>query len=178
MVESLAYEVVSSSDKLEVRRYPPAALATVHGLPDDDAFGLLFSYISGHNSRKQKVPMTAPVLSSDEHSVHIPMTAPVISNSRSFSFVLPSSYLRGEVPEPLDKRVELESVPERHLAVLRFRGRARAHEVEARTRELLSEVRSRGLVPSGDSFLMRYNSPFTPGFIRRNEVAVEVRRSG
>lgn len=174
MVESLRYEVVTSHDRFEVRRYPLTVLATVHGMSDDDAFSLLFSYISGDNSRKEKVPMTAPVFSSDEHSVHIPMTSPVISNSRSLSFVLPSVYRPGEVPEPLDRRVQMEVLPERQVAVLRFRGRTRSREVEERTRELLDEVRSKGLVPSGDTFLMRYNPPFTPGFLRRNEVAVEV----
>jgi hypothetical protein len=31
-------------------------------------------------------------------------------------------------------------------------------------------------VMEGRPFLMRYDSPWTPGFLRRNEVAIEIRR--
>lgn len=177
MVESLGYDIVSASEGVEVRRYPATVLATVRGLSDDEAFSVLFSYISGNNSLREKVSMTTPVVSSDEGSVDMPMTSPVISSRRSFSFVLPSRYSPDEVPEPGDPRIVTEVVPERRVAALRFRGRSRHRDVDAKTGELLEWVRSKGLVASGEPFLMRYNPPFTPGFLRRNEVAVEVTAS-
>lgn len=174
MVEHLAYDVVSSHGKLEVRRYPLTIVATVRGASDYDAFSLLFSYISGNNSRREKVPMTTPVVSREGSSEPIPMTAPVLSDSGSFSFVLPSSYSVGTVPDPADPRVEIGVQPPRFLAVLRFRGRTKTHTVAERYKELRSLVKSRGLTAKGEPFLMRYNPPFVPGLFRRNEVAVEV----
>ena len=37
-------------------------------------------------------------------------------------------------------------------------------------------LKSAGIVATGRPFLMRYDSPWTPGFLRRNEVAMEIRR--
>jgi hypothetical protein len=149
-------------------------LATVRDLPDDDAFNILFRYISGENSKAEKVPMTAPVMSTDAGSERIAMTVPVVSDHKSFSFVLPSSYSVTDVPEPRDPRVRIEVLPSRQLAVMRFRGRAGEQAVAERYAELTDAVKRAGLISRGEPFLMRYNSPFTPGFLRRNEVAAEV----
>lgn len=143
-------------------------------MSEDESFSILFRYISGENSRTEKVPMTAPVMSRAAASEHIPMTVPVVSNSTSFSFVLPSGYSLADTPEPTDRRVSLEVVPSRHLAVLRFRGRAGERAVAERYKGLSEWVGKAGLSPKGSPFLMRYNPPFIPGFLRRNEVAVEV----
>lgn len=174
MVETLDYEVVASLGRLEVRRYQLVVLASVKDMDDDEAFGLLFSYISGENSRREKVSMTTPVVSRDQRPVRIPMTSPVVSDSRSFSFVLPSGYSPASAPEPTNPGVTLEVQPSRHLAVIRFRGRTREREVAEKYRELLRMVDSAGLRRIGEPFLMRYNPPFIPGLFRRNEVAVEV----
>lgn len=174
MVETLGYEIVSSFGRLELRRYPLTILASVKDTEDNDSFRLLFSYISGENSRREKVPMTTPVVSSRPRPVRIPMTTPVLSGSGSFSFVLPSGYSPSSAPEPADPRVSLEILPPRRLAVLRFRGRAGERVVAEKNRELLRMVDSAGLRRKGEPFLMRYNPPFIPGVFRRNEVAVEL----
>jgi hypothetical protein len=44
----------------------------------------------------------------------------------------------------------------------------------AREEELLRVLKENGISTRGSPFLMRYNSPFAPGFLRRNEVGVEV----
>jgi|GEM_PF-1779087 len=83
-----------------------------------------------------------------------------------------------DVPEPLDSRVSIREVPSRELAVIRFRGRAQDRDVSSVRERLFAALREAGIPTVGTPFLMRYNSPFTPGFLRRNEVGVEVRREG
>lgn len=170
VVDSVEYEVERSDKPLEIRRYPSMVLATVYGRSDNDAFGILLDYISGNNTPRRKIPMTAPVISSEK----IAMTVPVISDGRSFSFVMPSGQDADTIPEPRDTRVKLEAFPARRMAVVRFRGRAREKAVRVRTSELTSYVGGLGLKAKGEPSLMRYNPPFTPGFLRRNELAVEV----
>jgi hypothetical protein len=168
MVESISYEVVKKLERVEIRKYPLMVAARVDGY-GDGGFNLLFNFISGKNSQRSKVAMTAPVVSEK-----IAMTAPVLSEGGSLAFVMPEGYTLETTPQPVDGRVKIVEYPPRYLAALRFSGRWTARAFEARSGELLNELRKLGIEPKGEPFSMRYNAPFTPWFMRRNEVAVEV----
>jgi len=43
-----------------------------------------------------------------------------------------------------------------------------------KTSELLQELAKANMTTKGSVFTMLYNPPFTPSFLRRNEVAIEV----
>jgi effector-binding domain-containing protein len=169
MVEIAGYDVAGHIGEVELRDYPELKLATVTGQGDNSAFRLLFSYISGENRTRKKIPMTAPVITSEK----IEMTAPVISNANSFSFVMPLKFKMEEVPEPLESRIKIERIPARRLAVIRFKGYAREKSVNEVKSRLLSTLEKSGIATVGEPFLMRYNSPWTLGFMRRNEVGIE-----
>jgi hypothetical protein len=174
MVDEVKYQVLASYDDVEVRRYPRIVLASVDGEDANDAFGLLFRYISGKNEKSDKIAMTAPVITDEPRGKSIAMTAPVIRQERRMSFVMPSELDLKDVPRPLDDSVRIDEIPERVLAVTRFRGYAREKDIKERTRSLLEVANKKGLKVIGEPFNMFYNSPFTPGFMRRNEVAVEI----
>jgi hypothetical protein len=168
MVETVKYEVTRKLDKVEMRRYPKIIIAQVEGY-GENGFNLLFRFISGDNKQKTKVKMTAPVVSQ-----RIEMTAPVLSTGDSLAFVMPAEYRLDTTPEPLDDRVKISEMPEKNLAVLRFSGRWTSSLFEKKTRELLEELEKARIKTRGDVFSMLYNAPFTPSFMRRNEVAIEV----
>jgi len=72
--------------------------------------------------------------------------------------------------------VRITTLPAREVAVIRFKGYASRQEVDE-TMSLLQEgLKKSALAAVGQPFLMRYNPPWTPGFLRRNEVGVEIRR--
>ena len=170
MVETPNYEVIGQMDGVEIRLYPRLILATVMGDGDGTPFRRLFQYISGNNSGSSKISMTAPVLTPER----IEMTAPVISEGYSMSFVVPSKYTMETVPTPNDESIRIQEMPERKLAVIRFRGWARERSVEERKAMLISVLQRNGIETVGEPFLMRYNSPWTPGFMRRNEIGIEI----
>lgn len=170
MVEKAKYDVIKKIDNIEIRNYPKLILASVKGYNDDDAFGLLFNYISGYNTAQSKISMTAPVITSEK----IPMTAPVLSQRNYMAFVMPSSYDKSTIPKPKDQKVKIEILPKRKIAALRFSGYTSDKKTEKRISELLSVLKNHELKTKGEPFLMRYNSPFAPGFIRRNELAIEI----
>jgi len=170
MVEKAHYIVVKKIDDIEVRDYPELILAIVEDFDDDRAFGLLYNYISGENKSRKKISMTAPVISSEK----IPMTAPVISQKNFMAFVMPSTYDKSTIPEPKNRRVKIRIQPKKTLAIQRFSGYATSKKTELKIKQLLSTLEKNNFKTKGEPFLMRYNSPFAPGFIRRNEVAIEI----
>jgi len=60
------------------------------------------------------------------------------------------------------------------LAVIRFSGRAHEQDLRSEEEILLSTLALTNIKSIGEPFLMRYNSPFTPGFLRHNELANEI----
>jgi hypothetical protein len=90
------------------------------------------------------------------------------------SFIVPSNYTRETIPEPTDPHIIIQELPVRYLAVLRFSGWGREDTVEKKKRVLIETLKVNNIELKGEVVLMRYNPPFTPWFLRRNEVAVEV----
>ncbi len=170
--DTISYAVKGTTGEIEFRHYPELVLATVDTAGDDAGFNLLFAYISGSNKPREKIPMTAPVITAQK----IPMTAPVVSDAASMSFVMPAGTTREKTPDPLDSRVRIVTIPEREIAVIRFSGYSPQEDVDAATARLQDGLKNNGIVTEGRPFLMRYDSPWTPGFLRRNEVAIEIQR--
>jgi hypothetical protein len=181
-VENADYRVAEIHGDLEIRIYTPQILAETAVVSDFDdagsqAFQRLFSYISGANRAQSKIAMTAPV-SQEAAPQKIAMTAPVVqegseSNWR-VAFLVPSSYTWSTVPQPTDERVRLRQIPARTIAALRFSGtwgEDRFRDHESKLRALIKE---RGLQPVGEPIFARYNPPFTPWFMRRNEVLIPI----
>jgi hypothetical protein len=172
MTQTVSYEITGQIGEIEFRKYPRLVLATVMSPGNDSGFNLLFSYITGKNHTKGQIPMTAPVITSEQ----IAMTAPVVSDEKSMSFVMPGGKEQAEMPEPLDERVKITTQYPREIAVLRFKGYAGREDVNEVMSRLLEGLQKAGITARGQPVLMRYNAPWTPGFLRRNEVGIEITR--
>jgi hypothetical protein len=168
MVEQAKYEVLKTIGKTEIRRYPRLVVARVNGY-GDEGFSLLFRFITGNNGQKSDIAMTAPVVSEE-----IAMTPPVLSEKGSIAFIMPEGFTLETTPEPLDDRVRVVLIPERVVAALRFSGRWSNSTFKKKSEEMLKELAEAGIKTVGQVFSMRYNAPFTPWFMRRNEVAITI----
>ena len=170
MVEQIEYELLKKLDKIEIRRYPSFLIAKVDGY-GDNGFNILFEFITGKNNSTSEISMTAPVISQE-----IKMTAPVLSEGGSIAFVMPSKYSIESVPKPVDDRINIIEMPKRTLAVLRFSGRWSTSLFNKKSAQLLDRLDQEKIKTKGNIFSMRYSSPFTPSFLRRNEVAIEIEK--
>jgi hypothetical protein len=168
MVEQAKYETLKKIGKTEIRRYPRLVIARVDGY-GDGGVNLLFRFITENNQKKSDIAMTAPVVSEQ-----IAMTAPVLSETGSIAFIMPEGFTLETTPKPLDNRVKIEEIPERVVATLRFSGRWSNSIFKKKSKEMLKELTEAGIKTAGNLFSMRYNGPFTPWFLRRNEVAIAV----
>jgi hypothetical protein len=107
------------------------------------------------------------------------MTTPVTSTASAtdqytYAFVMERKYTLDTLPQPRDPRIRLEEQAGRVMAVRRYSGRwteGNYRENEVKLVEALSADDRR---PIGQPILARYNSPFTPWFMRRNEVMVQI----
>ena len=181
-IEEATYKVLKKDNKFEIRDYASHILAetVVEGNLEDagnKAFKRLFRYISGNNRSRNKVAMTAPV-SQQPIGEKIKMTAPVgqqrVKESWAVSFMMPASYTLKTLPEPEDPTVTLRQVPVRRMAAVRYSGFWSEKGYLRYKLELESWIHERGLTIVGDPIWARYNPPFTPWFLRRNEILIPV----
>ena len=185
-IEEPEYRVVKEYEGFELRRYAAFLIAATEVQGEFDAAGnrgfrILFDYISGNNEQAEAIAMTAPV-GQRAKGEKIAMTAPVSqvkadgsANLYSISFVVPGEYTLETVPRPRDPRVRIQQVPSRLVAVRRYSGRWRIGNYRENESVLLQAVANAGLQTVGEPEYARYNSPFKPWFMRRNEVMIEVR---
>jgi effector-binding domain-containing protein len=181
-IEEATYEVVKRDNTFEIRDYAPHILAetVVEGDLEEagnKAFNRLFRYISGDNRSRDKVAMTAPV-SQEPTGEKIKMTAPVgqqrVQERWAVSFMMPASYTLETLPEPEDPKVTLRQVPARRIATVRYSGFWSEKNYLRYKLELESWIHEQGLTIVGDPIWARYNPPFTPWFLRRNEILIPV----
>lgn len=186
-VEQTDYTVVKKMSDYEIREYPAHIVAqtTVQGSYGESmssGFRIVAGYIFGGNTKKESIAMTAPVLAQKEEgkkaSESIAMTAPVMAttdgDSQTISFGMPRSYTLETLPTPNDSRVKIVMIPAKKYAVIRFswyRSDARVKNMQERL--LLALARDR-VVAEGNVTYAGYNAPWTPPWMTRNEVLVEV----
>jgi hypothetical protein len=181
-VEEAKYTVAEKSRACELRDYAPCILAetVVDGTLEEAgnaAFRRLFGYISGANQASNSIAMTAPV-SQEARSEKIAMTAPV-SQERArdgwaVSFMMPAASTLETLPAPTDPKVTLRLVPARRVAAIRYSGTWSEQRYQQHKKELETWMAEKGLARAGEPVWARYNPPFTPWFLRRNEILIPV----
>jgi SOUL heme-binding protein len=183
-IEEPDYEVTAKYDDFEVRRYRPYVVAEVvlQALPEEagrQAFPILAGYIFGKNKGERKFEMTAPVTQSAV-PVKMDMTAPVTQSAAAgggtrVQFVLPKGVTLASAPEPLDARVQLREEPARQWAVIRYSGTWSQANYEEHLAKLRAALEKAGVATEAEPVLARYNAPFIPWFMRRNEIWLALR---
>ena len=183
-VEKAKYAVLEKEGDFEIRQYDPQIVAETFVASKleeagNEGFRRLYAYISGDNQKKQSISMTAPV-GQETSSEKIAMTAPVSQEKKDdrwrITFLMPAEYTREMLPEPDDERVKLAEEPGRLMAAVKYSG-TWSEEGYRKNKALLEEyIRTRGLTKAGAAVWARYDPPFMPWFLRRNEVLIPVER--
>jgi hypothetical protein len=177
-IEEPKYTVVREYDGFEIREYAPYLIAevTVPG-PAEEAgnqgFRILAAYIFGKNRGERKIAMTAPVAQSPAPT-KIEMTAPVtqapVNDGYVVQFSMPGEYTLETLPEPLDPQVKLKEASGGRVAVIRYSGTWTERNYKDHLEKLQRGVEAAGLRTTGSPIYSRYNAPFVPWFMRRNEI--------
>ncbi|NJD26354.1 MAG: heme-binding protein [Betaproteobacteria bacterium] len=179
-IEEPQYKVIQTGEVFEVRRYEPCLVAetVVNAAPDDagnQGFRILAGYIFGQNKGERKIAMTAPVA---QAPAKIAMTAPVAQSATAggyvVQFAMPREWTLETLPEPLDKRVILREVPARTFAVIGYSGTWTQGRYAEHLKKLQDALAAAGLAWRSNPVWARYDPPWKPWFLRRNEIWLEV----
>ncbi len=179
-IETPDYKTVLQDGNIEIRDYPAMIAAEVRRSGSRDkaireAFDPLANYIFARERGGDSISMTAPV--TQEPAEKIAMTAPVTQVQQEgewvVRFIMPAKYTMDELPEP-GGDVTLEKIPAERRAAIRFSGSWDTELFSRKTDKLLDWLSQRGIEPTGPPTYAYYNDPFTPSFLRRNEVMVEI----
>ena len=166
-VERPPYDVISSKGRFEIRHYSqPLALAqTSINSNDSQALGQGFRRLAGYifagNTSNESIPMTAPVLYTQQ------------SQSKMY-FVLPTSMSAQNAPIPNASSVNVTSFEWQYIVAIRFKGYARPRRVAKFSKQLRQFCDDNQLTTKGSLVVAQYNSPWTFPLIRKNEIWVEI----
>jgi effector-binding domain-containing protein len=183
-VEKTEYTLIESEKDYEIRLYPEHIVAqtTVKGNYQDalsEGFRIVAGYIFGGNTKKESIAMTSPVIEKKSTSQSIAMTAPVTASvegeSHTIAFGMPRSYTLETLPTPNDSRVKIITIPEKKMAAIRFSGYRSDDSVQAKKQKLLSALEKDNVRVIGELQYASYNAPWTPPWMTRNEVLVEIK---
>lgn len=173
------FKIIRELEKdIELREYAAYLVAEVEvpgpaSEAGNRAFPILAGYIFGKNKGERKLAMTAPVTQAAV-PVKLEMTAPVtqtaVADGFLVQFVLPKDVTLATAPEPLDARIKLREVAPSRVAVIRYSGFWSDANYNEHLAKLQAALRAANLVPTGQAVYSRYNAPFTPWFMRRNEI--------
>lgn len=167
-VEEAPYEVVKKDGRYEVREYAPQILADmiIGGGAEEagnQAFRPLFRYIDGDNTQKKKIAMTAPV--SQEK----------VGSKWRVSFMMPAGRTMESLPVPENTAITLREKTAHRMAVVRYSGFWSEEKYLHNLGELRAWMKEHGIEPAGEPVWARYNAPFVPWFMRRNEVLIPIK---
>jgi hypothetical protein len=170
-IERLAYRTIEREGQIEIRRSQPHVVAETFVDGDfervgNEGFRRLVGYIGGANRSQAKISMTAPVVQEK------------VGDRYRITFLMPSKYTLETLPQPTDTRIRLRTEEMSSVAAIRYSGfwsRSRYDDHEHKLREWIDQ---RGLEPISEPVWARYDPPFMPWFLRRNEILIELRDPG
>ena len=168
-LEQPSYKVMLKDGKIEIRQYDRILLQSVKVRGDQyqsirQGFRPLVRFIGGKDRDGDKISMTAPVIQSAGDN----------EDDWVISFSMPSKYDMANLPAPQDSSIYTEDLEPITAAIIRFSGKANEQILRSKTQTLLLWLEQAGYEVQSKPKYLFYNDPSTPGFLRRNEVMVQV----
>ena len=168
VTEQQPYRTLEHFKGFELRYYPQYVLVSVttkgpFNAAANRAFYPLVSFIGGQNRSAEKIAMTAPVL----HK-------PINDETHTISFVMPETMDAKHIPVPTDAQVSTQIIEAHYAAASKFRGLANEEHFKSFGDQLAADVKLAGLKMASDVYYARFDPPWKPGFLRRNEALVDI----
>ncbi|PKK99986.1 MAG: hypothetical protein CVV56_08525 [Tenericutes bacterium HGW-Tenericutes-1] len=165
LFETIKYKVIKKDKKIEIRQYEDIYLASTKTNVNpnlDSGFMNVFRYISGSNDQEAKISMTTPVVTYEENQQLVT------------GFYVPSKYKKASIPKPNEDQVFINELKKSYYAVIRFSGSWTKSNFDKQDQLLLDYIKTNKLIIASNRLILRYQPPFVPSFLRRNEIAYQI----
>jgi hypothetical protein len=160
--ETQSYNLIEKHENIEIRYYPPAIKVMSKGkIEGNKNFRNLFNYISGSNSKNEKISMTTPVYMKSDNENQI------------MEFVLPKKFNDKEIPKPVNDNLKVYKSAEGKYASIRYSGYNNNEKQMFFTKKLIDKIKKLKKVILGDPVFLSYDAPYK-FYNRRNEIIVEI----
>ncbi|KAA0970111.1 heme-binding protein [Aureimonas fodinaquatilis] len=165
------YDVERQDGDIEIRSYKPMLVAETiksgyHEKARRTGFETLFNFIRASNRSGRKIAMTTPVMQQ--------LAEGETGKGWAIRFVMPGKYTKSTVPAPGTDDVKIVEVPARRVVAIRFSGAFSASLASRKLMAIYNYLADENLTQKGDPVYAFYNPPWTPGFLRRNEILIEL----
>jgi hypothetical protein len=164
-IETVKYNVIKKEiKKIELREYSTFYVANTTVDLDanySNGFNQVFNYIGGQNESHKKISMTTPVIST------------TTENSLTTGFVVPSKW-SDHAPVPLNDKVKISKLNKGLFLAIRFSGRWTKENFDSYDLILTAFIKESQYTAISERYILRYQPPFIPSFLRKNEIMYRV----
>ena len=164
--EEPSYTLIKQEGVCSIRDYKTLLIIEAESASDspNSLFGILAGYIFGGNHTKQKIAMTAPVLTTKQ------------DKTSKMIFVMPKAIIQETAPKPNNKAVEMRQLSFGKVAVITFSGRVSTERVQHQLAKLQVWMKVNNVKSEKDNvYIAQYNPPWILGPFRRNEIWVPLK---
>ncbi|MSP06946.1 MAG: heme-binding protein [Candidatus Fonsibacter sp.] len=158
------YTVLKTDGQFEIRQYKNFLTASVETDGEREeaiskGFRILFKYISGENRNKESISMTVPVMQKSSGN-----------NKWNIFFVVPKKFDLQNVPQPNDQSIKIKNNADLKVIVITFSGLFSDSNIKENEMKIRNYIKEKGLKIEDHAIYAGYNAPWTPWFLKRNEV--------
>jgi hypothetical protein len=158
------YIVLKKESEIEIRQYKNFLTASIETDGDrkeaiSKGFRFLFKYISGENKNKESISMTIPVMQKSSGN-----------NKWNISFVVPKKFDLKNVPQPDNTNIQIKNNLNLKVIAITFSSLFSDSNSEENETKLRNYIKEKGIKIEEPAIYAGYNAPWTPWFLKRNEV--------
>jgi len=158
------YTVLKKESEIEIRQYKNFLTASIEieGNRKEaigKGFRFLFKYISGENKNKESISMTIPVMQKSSGN-----------NKWNVSFVVPKKFDIKNAPQPDNVNIQLKNNSDLKVIAITFSGLFSDGNIQENETKLRNYIKEKGIKIEEPAIYAGYNAPWTPWFLKRNEV--------
>jgi hypothetical protein len=158
------YIVLKKESEIEIRQYKNFLTASIEMEGErkeaiGKGFRSLFKYISGENKNKESISMTIPVMQKSSGN-----------NKWNVSFVVPKKFDIKNAPQPDNANIQLKNNSDLKVIAITFSGLFSDGNIEENETKLRNYIKEKGIKIEEPAIYAGYNAPWTPWFLKRNEV--------